>query len=139
MDIADITLIKTCEACPERYDAIDQNGKQIAYLRLRHGSFTVECPDVGGELVYSVCPNGDGIFDDDERLGYLSDAKAAIASFYNKNATTERIIVKPNCGVPAFEMTISVPEDRDEEEYIDELLDTILVRELRYNCDWNFL
>lgn len=138
MNINEITLVKTCGACPEQYDAFDKSGKQIAYLRLRHGSFTVECPDVGGELVYSVCPNGDGMFDDNERSGYLSDAKMAIASFYNRSATMERIVIRPNCETPVFEMTISVPDDRDAEEYIDEFLDGVLAKELRDSCFWDF-
>lgn len=89
MNIEDIKLVRTCYMCPEQYDAFDANGRQIAYLHLRHGSFTVRCPDAGGELIYSVRPNGDGMFYDYERLGHLSDAKAAIASFYNKNAACE--------------------------------------------------
>lgn len=89
MNVDDIVLYKTCDACPEQYDALGPDGNQIAYLRLRHGSFTVECPDVGGELIYSVCPDGDGVFCDYEREGYLSDAKAAIASFYNKSVIRE--------------------------------------------------
>lgn len=36
------------------------------------------------------------------------------------------ILVKSSCFAPEFEMIISVPEDRDTEEYIDELLDGIL-------------
>lgn len=73
---------RTCYACPEQYDVKDQNGSIIAYLRLRHGSFTVSCPDVGGDVIYEGAPNGDGIFDDDERMKYLSDAVAAIQDYY---------------------------------------------------------
>lgn len=83
MKIDDIRLIRTCEACPEQYDAFDQAGNQIAYLRLRHGYFTVKCPDVGGELVYSGEPSGDGRFEDKERGEYLFAAKTAIAAYYN--------------------------------------------------------
>ena len=36
-------------------------------------------------------------------------------------------------------MIISIPEDRDTEEYIDELLDCILNEDLRYNVDWDFI
>ncbi len=43
----------------------------VGYMRLRHGHFTVECPDVGGAFVYRAYPNGDGSFDDDERDYYL--------------------------------------------------------------------
>lgn len=53
--------------CPEQYDAVDQKGKMLGYLRLRWGNFTVECPDVWGELVYEAQPEGFGCFEDDER------------------------------------------------------------------------
>lgn len=70
-------LIKTCDACPEQYDAY-LDGKMVGYLRLRHGSFTVTCPSVGGTLVYEAEPEGDGAFEDDERDYYLRFAVAAI-------------------------------------------------------------
>ena len=84
MNTYDINLVRTCYACPEQYDALDKDGNCIAYLRLRHGSFTVECPDVGGECVYQAEPEGDGIFEDDERELYLDAAKQAIAQYYNR-------------------------------------------------------
>jgi len=61
----------TCHACPEQYDVLDPNDTTVAYMRLRHGKFTVECPDVGGTLVYSASPKGDGLFYDDERIHFL--------------------------------------------------------------------
>ena len=48
------------------------------------------------------------------------------------------IWVKPSCFVPKFEMSIQIPEIRDDEEYIDELLDGILNNEFRYNAEWDF-
>lgn len=36
-------------------------------------------------------------------------------------------------------MIISIPEGRDTEEYIDELLDAILNEGLRYNVEWDFV
>ena len=49
------------------------------------------------------------------------------------------IWVKPSCFVPEFEMIIPVPTDRDDEEYIDELLDGIFNDEFRCNADWNYV
>ena len=49
------------------------------------------------------------------------------------------ISVRPSCFLPEFEMIISIPEGRDTEEYIDELLDTILNEDLRYNVEWDFV
>ena len=49
-----------------------------------------------------------------------------------------RIVVSPSCFVPIFIMEIDVPDDRDAEEYIDDLLDTIFSQDHRYNCEWEF-
>lgn len=77
--IGDIQLKQTCSACPEQYDAFDSQGRQIGYLRLRHGNFTVEHPHCGGRLIYEAQPDGDGCFEDYEREFYLSKAKLALA------------------------------------------------------------
>lgn len=138
MNADDIDLYKTCGACPEQYDALGPDGNQVGYLRLRHGSFTVECPDCGGELVYSARPNGDGVFEDDEREIYLSAAKEAIAN-YHRDSTLVEISVRLSCFVHPFEMKISVPNNRDTEEYIDEFLGSIFADEFKYNCEWDFL
>lgn len=49
------------------------------------------------------------------------------------------IRVKPSCFMPEFEMIISIPDGRDYEEYIDELLEAILNDEFRYNVEWDFV
>lgn len=49
------------------------------------------------------------------------------------------ISVQPSCFAPEFEMIISIPDGRDSEEYIDELLDAILNDEFRYNVEWDFV
>lgn len=59
-----------------------------------------------------------------------SDAQAAME--------VATICVKPSCFAPEFKMAIRIPEDRDAEEYIDELLDSILNEDLRYNVEWDF-
>ena len=76
-----IKLVRTCNACPEQYDAVDESESTVGYLRLRHGYFTVECPDVDGTLVYSAKPSGDGIFEPQEREYYLNQAIDAIKDF----------------------------------------------------------
>lgn len=80
-----IHLVETCSACPEQYDAFTKTGKRVGYLRLRHGYFSVRCPNVSGEIVYSAQSNGDGMFEDDEREEYLDAAKTAIAGWVSKN------------------------------------------------------
>lgn len=49
------------------------------------------------------------------------------------------ILIKASSFAPEFKMIISIPEERDDEEYIDELLDRILVDELRYDVEWDFM
>lgn len=75
-------LYQTCGACPEQYDVM-KDGKQVGYLRLRHGYFSVEYPDCGGKEVYEAEPKGDGEFFDDEREFYLNAAIDAIDKEHN--------------------------------------------------------
>lgn len=50
-----------------------------------------------------------------------------------------RVRVLLNGGETRFDMDIEVPEFRDDEEYIDEFLDTILAEPFRYDTAWEFL
>ena len=70
-----ITFRQTCWACPERYDAFDGD-RRVGYRRLRHASFTVECPHVGGDLVYEASALGDGRFEVVVMDNFLSYEKA---------------------------------------------------------------
>ena len=76
-------LVKTCGACPEQYDVFDDSGHQVAYFRLRHGCFTVDVPCHNTETIYEEYPKGDGMFNDDERMFYLTEAINKVAEFYN--------------------------------------------------------
>ena len=68
-------LVCTCGACPEQYDVFDAGGQQVGYLRLRHGCFSAEYPECGGdEVFYSEASDGDGQFDANERDGFLKVA-----------------------------------------------------------------
>lgn len=78
----EIELRQTCGACPEQYDAF-LGERQVGYLRLRHGFFTVDVPDCGGQTIYEAEPEGDGIFDDKERDMYLWAARQSIAEWLN--------------------------------------------------------
>lgn len=79
-----IVLKKTCDACPEQYDAINtETFEVVGYLRLRHGWFYTSCPDVDGDIVYESYPDGDGaFFDDQEREVELKNAIEAIRRYY---------------------------------------------------------
>ena len=67
----------TSSAFPEQYDVF-KDGVQVAYVRLRHGSLRVNCPDYDGRIAYQAEPNGDGCFDNDERENYLKKIIEAI-------------------------------------------------------------
>lgn len=79
-----VELVQTCYACPEQYDVFLE-GKQIGYLRLRHGYFRADYPDHTGETVYDANPIGDGIFEESEREGYLNMAKRALIKKHLKS------------------------------------------------------
>ena len=49
-----------------------------------------------------------------------------------------KIRLYPGMSIIPVTMVISVPEDRDAEEYIDEYLDGLLSDFVRYNCEWEF-
>ena len=51
----------------------------------------------------------------------------------------KRIEVTLSCFAPTIIMEIPIPKGRDAEEYIDELLDSMLVDEFRYNVEWDFV
>ena len=78
------TLKLTCGACPEQYDVFTESGEQVGYLRLRHGTFRADYPDCGGETVYLANPQGDGIFEQSERAGYLYLAVQALQARHNE-------------------------------------------------------
>ena len=72
-------VIQTSTACPEQYDVF-LGGVRVGYLRLRHGVFSAEYPDRGGETVYEAEPEGDGCFVDTEREFHLTQAVTALLS-----------------------------------------------------------
>ena len=47
-----IKLVRTSVAVPEQYDAFDDSGEQVGYLRLRHGRFRVDFPANGGRTIF---------------------------------------------------------------------------------------
>jgi hypothetical protein len=84
----DYQLVLTCGACPEQYDVF-YNGEQIAYFRLRHGIFTVDVPDCGGDTILTINSvngkYGGGKFDDVEREHYLLEALKMVDEWRLKN------------------------------------------------------
>lgn len=77
-----VYLRMTCPACPEQYDAF-MDGKQVGYFRLRHGTFRVDYPDCDGRTIFAGFPDGDGIFEDDERSEWLTKGVEALLNVIN--------------------------------------------------------
>jgi len=78
-----ITLVETCGACPEQYDAM-VGDRMVGYLRLRYGNFTVTCPGVREELVYQkyIGSGMTGCFENKkQRRKQLKKAKKAIKKY----------------------------------------------------------
>lgn len=91
------TLLKTCSACPEQYDVV-RDGKQVGYLRPRHGVFRADCL---GCLQHTVlCTEdvkGDGVFEYDERTMWLARAIAEIDKYLLQNPTVFETAPLYNC------------------------------------------
>jgi hypothetical protein len=118
-----IELIETCDACPEQYDAF-LDGQLVGYLRLRHGYFSVECPNSGGELVYSAYPYGDGIFEYEERDKYLNVAKEAIYNWIIRSKQLPNI--QSNLEVVLNRLISLAKKDEDFAEMFASDLDCLL-------------
>lgn len=56
----------------------------------------------------------------------------------NEKKVNYTIRVTPTCFTPGFLMIVSVPITEDAEEYINDLLESFVDRELFYNLEWDF-
>lgn len=84
-------FIKTCGFAPEQYDVFD-NGKKIAYIRLRWGFLEATMPDFDGETIYEhqFENNWMGDFENDsERKKYLKLIEQKISEHLNKEKVKE--------------------------------------------------
>jgi len=109
----DIRLDQTCGACPEQYDAYAPDGRQVGYLQLRHGSFTVQMPGASGTVVYHANPAGDGVFDPGERDEYLREATQTIAAYLNAAGGADPDAMTLAITAALEEAAISDWEERD--------------------------
>jgi hypothetical protein len=77
----------TCSMCPEQYDVFD-GPKQVGYVRLRWGHFTVDYPDCMEEELLSLdLDDEQGCFDNEiQRLAYLTKAALAIRARMEEEA-----------------------------------------------------
>ena len=87
-NIENLTFHITSHFAPEQYD-VYKGGRVVGYVRLRGGRFRVDCPGVGGEVVYAhQFESWIGAFDTEEdRLHYLTEAAKAIKQWQQKNKT----------------------------------------------------
>lgn len=76
---------QTCGACPEQYDVFDDEGKQVAYVRLRWGRLRVDVPDCGVETILShqFDDPWKGCFNLDERPYWIGVVNDAIVGHYH--------------------------------------------------------
>jgi hypothetical protein len=70
-----------CFACPQSFDVLDSWNRQVAYVKVRHGSIKVVCPDVGGQVVYESKVFGDGLLMTDEQMFHLNRAVEGIQNW----------------------------------------------------------
>ena len=80
----EIEFCMTCSGCPEQYDVFDDDGNEIAYVRLRWGLLYCECP-FDGDTVYEVRFPDEykGTFaSEEERMFHLSRIRDAISKYY---------------------------------------------------------
>ena len=92
MNIKGLTFVETCSACPEQYDVMDNNGNQVAYVRLRWGGLQCEVPDCWGEIIYShgFDDGWMGCFEDEEqREKYLNIIADKINEHYGRSSNHE--------------------------------------------------
>lgn len=82
----DIVFTQISDAFPEQYDAHDNAGNVVGYVRIRWGWCAAYCPDAGGsDEVYTVnLRHGLSCFaSGKERKRHLRRAKACIAAWCN--------------------------------------------------------
>lgn len=90
-----LELHLTSGAFPEQYEVYKKGTEeQVGYLRLRHGEFRVDFPECGEETIFHAQPSGDGLFDEDERMPYLTAAMNAILNKLNSDKNPERSVAR---------------------------------------------
>lgn len=103
-----VELKLTCAAMPEQYEAF-LDGRQVGYLRLRHGTFRAHYPDHMASPVYIAQTLGDGWFEDSEREDQIRAALVAVLK--------EDGVENP---IPVFELP-ERPDDEWDSSLIEEL------------------
>lgn len=68
----------TCDQYPEQYDVF-KGDVQVAYFRVRHGTFWVRMPTSQNDVIFVCYPKGQGAFEESEREHYLKMALSEVA------------------------------------------------------------
>lgn len=94
----------TCRMYPEQYDVF-KDGQQVAYVRYRHGRFSVEVPDCSDDFVFEADLMDDdaGILLEEERQRYLEKAVLAIENRTEVDAKLR------SAGFPALSAQLNAP------------------------------
>ena len=101
---------KTCSACPEQYE-VWKDGKEVGYLRLRHGHFTAEVTSFDPSvLVYGTDTLGDGTFFESERDIHLRNAINKIDIHLKRNGLIKRTQTKGNDMEKTFSLEVTKEE-----------------------------
>ncbi|MFT4148426.1 MAG: hypothetical protein QM632_06530 [Micrococcaceae bacterium] len=87
LEAYNLTATCSCVAAPEQYDVLDENQKEVGYLRLRHGRFTAQAceegEDYGKHIVYFHDLNDDSAFfyKDSDREKYTNLGLKALREY----------------------------------------------------------
>lgn len=149
-------LVERFKACKDKWEELLDKESAPANTKVNRNL----CPHCGAELVYDsqtrsgpttltapwTCPSckatGAAVFDMvTNRFQFHIERRPAKTEYIPTEKGTGRtriVIVSPVWSMPEFRMSIEVPIDRDDEEFIDEYLDSLLAEDLRYNCEWEF-
>ena len=98
MKASEITLVKTSAAFPEQYDALDQTGNEVGYIRLRRGYLEVYCPDAGApQPIYTYTYPFSGLTEfpsEEERQWQLELIKKCIAAWWGDGEVSHQLEAK---------------------------------------------
>lgn len=116
-----ITLraVMTCGAFPEQYEVYcpEWGDKQVGYMRMRWGVFTVECPDACGEQVFRYEFENDpylGEFPNDEtREHFLSLGIIAIKSWLEEHTDFVEMVKNSSNLMKVFNPIATIETGRD--------------------------
>lgn len=77
----ELNFVKTCDECPEQYDVFDEDGYRVAYVRLRQGWLSVECPTniiTDDNVIFGMSTEGDVSLTSRERPIVMDMVKSVI-------------------------------------------------------------